>query len=492
MYIVLTALLALNISAEILNAFMTMDKSLSESNELVNRSNLQLMAAIDEQADAYSQFDELRQKAKQVRSLAEQFYQYVDELKTKLIETSGGYDEKGTLKGLDDKVTTTRLLVEEGRGEALEEEIQRVREELLELVEDVEVRKQLAANIPLAIAPLPEGTDKKTWAQFNFQQMPLAATLPMLSKFQNDAKVAETAILNYFLGKTDVTILKPDAFEAVVAADKSYVIRGEELSAEIFLGSYSSTADNISVRVDGRSYPVRNGKALFKIRPSTIGPQDINAEIRVTNPISGEVKSYQKKFRYEVGERSVTVSAEKMNVFYVGVNNPVAISAAGVASREVVVQAEGVNLTKLGHGKYMAKPTRPGTAKITVSGGGLEPTVFNYRVKPIPTPLPKLDGRKTGGTISPGEFKIYTSLRAELENFDFDARCRITEFELTRVPRNDDAFSARNSGEQFSAEVKRMTGLAKRGDTYYFEKIRAKCPGDNITRKLSSMVFRIR
>ena len=120
-----------------------------------------------------------------------------------------------------------------------------------------EVKTKLEGSIPLNVKPIPENSKHKTWAEFNFKQMPVAAILPLLSKFQNDARVSETAVLNYFLGKTEGEEMKPDAFEAVIAADKSYVIKGEDLSAEIFLGAYSSTADNIAVRVNGRSVPVR-------------------------------------------------------------------------------------------------------------------------------------------------------------------------------------------------------------------------------------------
>lgn len=491
MYIVLTALLALNVSAEILNAFMTMDHSLNESSELVSRSNQQLLAAINTQADAYSQYDPLRQKAAETQTISREFYDYVDQLKETLIDASGGRDEHQLPKNIKDKDTPTRMLIEEGRGDELEQKIKTVREQLLGLIDDPATRNQLAASIPLDIIPLPEDTDKHSWAQFNFQQMPIAAILPLLSKFQNDVKTSETTILNYFLGQTDNATIKPDAFEAVVAADKSYVIRGEELSAEIFLGSYSSTADNIAVSVDGRSYPVRNGKAIFKTRPAGIGNKQFEAMIKVTDPISGKEETYRKQFRYEVGERSVAVSAEKMNVFYVGVDNPVAISAAGVPSGEVEVRAEGLVISKTANGKYIARPQRPGNAKIVVSGGGLNPTTFQYRVKRIPNPVPRL-GSKDGGQISAGEFKIYNKILSVLENFDFDARCNISSFELTRAPRNNDPLTVKNTSGNFSGETLRLVSRANRGDVYYFENIRVKCPGDSVTRKLNSMVFRIR
>lgn len=491
MYIVLTAILALNVSAEILNAFLAMDKSISESSSIVGQSNQQILAAISQQADAYSQFDSLRVKAEQASSVSKEFGEYITKLKEELIENSGGYDEEGKLKGIKDKDVTTRMFVKEGRGEQLQEEIINLRKHLLSFIADEEVKSQLSNSIPLDVKPIPEDSDKKNWSEFNFQQMPVAAILPLLSKFQNDAKISETAILNHFLRKTDVVTMKPDAFEAVVAADKSYVINGEDLTAEIFLGAYSSTADNIAVRVNGQRVPVRNGKAIFNTNTNGLGSKEMDVLIDVTNPITGEVKSYKKKFKYEVGERSVAVSADKMNVFYVGVKNPITISAAGIPSTEMNVKANGVHLERLNNSQFVATPKRPGEASITVSGGGLNPTTFKYRVKKIPTPIPMMGAHKSG-RLSPSEFKVYDKIKAIHEHFDFDARCNVTSFEITRVPKKSDPQIYENRGGTFDQRTKRITKQATFGDIFYFEKIRAKCPGDDTTRKLNSMLFRIR
>jgi gliding motility-associated protein GldM len=489
MYIVLTALLALNVSAEIMNAFLLMDKSLNESSSITANSNDKLLSEISKQADTYTQFTELKNKALQAQNISKVFSAYVAQIKSDLIEKSGGFDDKGEPKGFKNKDITTRLLLAEGRGSELEAAIQKARTDLLALIESPEERAQIEKSIPLRVNEIPAHSDKKNWAQFTFQQMPVAAVLPVLSKLQNDVKVTETTILNHFLAKTGITY-KPDAFEAVVSADKSYVIRGEQLLAEVFLGSYSSTVDNISVSVNGQNYPVRNGKALVDIRPDGIGKKELKAKITMENPLTGQVESYDKTFVYEVGERSVTASAEKMNVFYVGVDNPLSISAAGVPTSEVRVSADNVQLTKINNVQYNVKPDRPGRTVISVSGGGLGISQFEFRVKRIPDPMAKL-GNKNGGSISPGELKIYDSLSPVLEGFEFEARCNIQSFEVTRAPKNTDAIYHTNSSGKFDADTKRILGNAKAGDMIYFEKIKAKCPGDEAARTLNSLVFRV-
>ena len=119
-------------------------------------------------------------------------------MRGEIIEAAGGLDKNGLPQQKDNKDISQRVLLKNGRAEVLKNKIIETREQLLALVDDAVVRQQIADNIPLKINPIPEGSDKKTWELFTFQQMPVAAVLPMLSKFQNDAKLTETTILNHF------------------------------------------------------------------------------------------------------------------------------------------------------------------------------------------------------------------------------------------------------------------------------------------------------
>ncbi len=491
MYIVLTAMLALNVSAEVLNAFLSMNNSLNESTGIMDKSNQQLMAAITEQAEAYSQFQPYAESGLEVQKIAQDFSKYVDEIKTELVETSGGLDENGAPVGIKNKDIPTRMFVMEGRGNELEERIKKVRTDLLAQISDEDIRQELAATLPIKIEEIPENSDKKNWAEFKFKQMPVAAVLPLLAKIQNDVEISETSILGYFYKKTGSTTLKPDQFLPIAATSSSYLTVGEKFSAELFLGAYSSTADNISIQVDGRNIPVRNGKAVFSSTAGSLGEQSHRMVVRLRDPVTGEVEKFEKTFGYTVGEKSVAVAADKMNVFYVGVDNPLSLSAAGVPSTEIRVNATGANLNKVSNGKYIVKPTKIGLSKITVSGGGLDPTTFEYRVKKIPDPQIMI-GNEKGGEMSAAEFRVHKGIRAHLENFDFEARCNIQGFELTRVPRGGDAQSELNRGGTYAGSTKRLVNAARSGDTYYFEKIKVRCPGDQVGRKMNGMIFKIK
>jgi len=113
------------------------------------------------------------------------------------------------------------------------------------------------------------------------------------------------------------------------------VISGDRYAADVFLSAYSSTADNISINVNGSSVPLKDGIGRYETGTSGVGERKLNVSINVKNPLTGKTDNYQKEFKYEVGQRSVAVSLDKMNVFYIGVPNPISVSAAGVSSNEV-------------------------------------------------------------------------------------------------------------------------------------------------------------
>ncbi|MCB0638094.1 MAG: hypothetical protein KDC54_15800, partial [Lewinella sp.] len=334
-----------------------------------------------------------------------------------------------------------------------------------------------------------------SWSHFTFNHMPLASVFPILRKFQNDMKSSEAAVLNYLVNQVGAKTFKVDNFIPISSARKSYVIAGDEYEAEITVGASSrSVYENMRIAVNGRNLDVdENGVAMFSERPTSTGVRKYNVAVTLTNPTTGETETYEKEFEYEVGRRSVSVAADKMNVFYIGVDNPVSVAAAGVSSNELRVSGSGGGLTLSpnGAGKYIAKVTQPGEATVTVSGGGLSPSSFAFRVKRIPDPQARLSD-KVGGAIGTGEFKAQGGVGAFLDNFDFDATCQVTGFTLVRVPARQDAIESVNPGPRYNDQSRRLVQAAAPGDRYFFDNVRAKCPGDNATRQINSMAFTIR
>ena len=511
MYLVLTALLALNVSAEIINAFFLIDKGIAGSNAVIDDSNEFAMTVLGKNAEQDKEkYGPLVDAAEQVQEISKEFTKFVDETREGLIEATGqGYypeDDKkhpGQPKAYKNKDVTTRILVNEGKGGELRERIVGDRDKILEIIrglsgtegttiDDASIA-DLEKSITLNISEDWKNSKKKSWEEFTFNHMPVASIFPIFRKFQNDMKSSEAAVLNFLVNQVGAATFKVDAFIPISSAKKSYVIAGEPYEAEITIGASSkSVYDNMVVKVNGNTLDVEDGVANFSASTSSTGVKSYDVDITLTNPTTGKVETYSKEFEYEVGRRSVTVSADKMNVFYIGVDNPVSVVAAGVSSNELRVSGSGAGLKLKGGGsKYTATVGSPGVAKVNVSGGGLKPTSFEFRAKRIPDPVAKL-GKSSGGPMGNGEFKAQGGVLAILEGFDFDARCNIQGFNLTYVAKRQDPVPVINKGPAYSAQAKRLVQRAKPGDIYYFDNVRARCPGDKAGRQINAMVFTIK
>ena len=499
MYLVLTAMLALNVSAEIFNAFKLVDKGLSKSNAVLDAANAPIPDIVAKLAKKKPELATYAERTSPVRELSKEFCTYVDELWEELVEKGGGRypadDPKygGQIKGKKNKDVTTRILVDDARCKELHDRIIETRDKFLTYVDEAD-RAAFMSSVTMEVddEAWQKSKDKNSWEAYNFKQMPLGAIMPMFTKFKNDAKSTESAILNYLMGKVGGEDIVLDKFQVVSSPKRTYIIKGEKFETDIFLSASASASSNtgVSISVNGKGLPVKDGVAKFSQTGNQTGVRKYEAAITVTNPVTNEKNTYKSTFEYEVGLRSVTVSADKMNVFYIGVENPITVSAAGVSSNDLKVNPTGVKLKSAGRGKFIATADRPGQSKITVSGGGLEPTTFDFRVKRIPDPVARLS-KSSGGSMGNGEFKAQGGVGAFLDNFDFDAICKIAGYNLTYVAKRQDPVESVNAGARYNAKSKRLVNQAKPGDIYYFDNIKARCPGDKAGRKINSMVFKI-
>jgi gliding motility-associated protein GldM len=523
MYLVLTAMLALNVSAEIINAFFALDKGNQESMDIVGKQLDATEKSLDDLLadDAKQKFQPISPAVDEIRATTKELVLYINSIRDKLIDEGGNkngahddedyYEDHGKKvpKGKKNKDVTTRMLVDEGAGTELENKIISTRDKLIAIYSklirenwknfdlqesEVEAKIQaVTANMTLEIDEAWKTSDKNSWAEFKFKQMPLAAVLPLLSQIQSNTRSAEANIVNDLAAVAGGKTIVLDQFFPVINAQKSYVIKGEPFKAEISLGSYSSQLDPSNIQLTVNGSPVKvgaDGKAILTQMPNSTGTKKLTLGCKVTNPLTGEVKTGTSTFEYEVGRRSATVAADKMNVFYVGIDNPITLSAAGVPSAQLKVSCEGGSMTGSG-AKRIIRPTRKGKAYITLSGGGLASTKFEFRVKRIPNPLVTL-AKQVDGSIKAGTFKAQLGLLPELQDFEFDAKCKIQSYVLYYTPRGADPSKIDGSGTRFSGQVKAVIQKAKIGDQYAFTNVKAKCPGDTAGRRVNGLSFKIK
>ncbi|MEL6142785.1 MAG: GldM family protein, partial [Bacteroidota bacterium] len=504
MYLVLTAMLALNVSAEVMNAFFTLDDGNRETVELVDSQLNSSVNALDDLLDDPSKaaYRPIQPAIATIRQQTTDFNKYVDDLRVFLIDGAGDKNDEISpgdfksghegdlhyIKGKKNKDITTRGLVDEGRGEDLKQKVLDTRQSLIDTytnllqdnkeafqLKDSEIQSKIqsiANEMPFNIddESWKEAKDKESWADFKFRQMPVAAVLPLLSQMQADLKASEANMVNDMINLAGGKNIVFDEFFPVVAADRSYVVGGERINAKISVGTYSTSLDpsNVRILVNGSPQPINDdGTVDYTITGSTIGQKKIPLRVEVTNPLTGEVKKGEGEFVYEVGSRSVAVSADKMNVFYIGVDNPISISASGVSSNDVRISKTGP-ITISGNGSSrMVRASAPGESTIKVSAGGKSLGTFPFRVKRIPDPQARL-GSSTGGNMGTGEFKAQRGIRAVLDGFDFDARCNIAGFELVYVPKREDAVLSNNPGPVYNNKSKNLVNRARPGDSFYF------------------------
>ncbi len=509
MYLVLTALLALNVSAEIFNAFDMVNKGLIKANDALDAANKDLPQSIKDSAKKSANLAKYAERVDVVGQISKEGSDYIQTVIDAVVDEAGDRNKKHDegdyvdalgvkeLKGKRDYDATTRLLVDAGKGEELKTKMIEIRDKYLQLVDEGPDRDDFASKLPINIdneAWKKSANVKKSWSDFTFGHMPLGACMPIFSKFVNDIKSSEAAVLNYLAGKVGLTsevIL--NKFRVVSAPKKSYVIKGDKFETEVFLSAAADKTSNtgIKISVNGANLPLNDeGAGSWSQTASELGAKKYEAVASVTNPVTGKTDTYRQTFEYEVGERSVTISASKMNVFYIGVDNPVEVSAAGVPSAQINVSMDGGNISRNADGTYTVRVERQGVAKVNISAPGMNGSK-EFRVKRIPDPTPLLGGKERGGRIGNGTFKVHEALIPMLENFDFDARCNLAGFTLVRVAKRQDPETQANRGARFEGGAAALKAKAVPGDKFVFQDIKCKCPGDIADRNLGQLVFDI-
>ena len=332
---------------------------------------------------------------------------------------------------------------------------------------------------------------KSTWQEENFGEgIPLTAAITALTKIQADLKNTESDVIKKILGEVDVAVISLDRFEAVAVAPTSYILVGQQYKADVFL-SASDSKTNPEITVGGQKLNIVNGKGQYVAAGTSEGEKKWSGLIRIRQT-DGTMKEYKlPEQTYTVAKPSATVSADKMNVFYIGLENPVSVSAPGFPKDKIRVSISSGSITPAG-GAYVVKVTQKGIAKVTVSGiqeGGKTVVLgsSDFRVKSIPPPHAKFVG-KGGGALPVAAMRSQNKITATLEDFDFDAKFTVTKFNLFIIkPRSDVLKFVSNSGTFTPEMTGAMNGIVP-GTKVQFDYINATGP-DGVARQLDPIIF---
>ncbi|WGQ16983.1 gliding motility protein GldM [Sphingobacterium faecium] len=469
-----------------------MNNSLETSRSNVNTAIQQFFAAFEstklkeEPARAKPIYD----KVKKAQSIIGELNTYINALKKDFTKQGGGIDpEKGDLVKRENQDISPNLMINEKKGTVLKDKINETRAKLLALLSPEE-QKSVSFSLE-AKDPEKSVNGKKTWEEINFGSgTPLTAAMTILTKIQTDAQNAESDVVKLILGKMDQAVVNLDKFAAVAVAPTSYLVQGQPYQAEVFLTA-SDSKSQPAISVNGSPLQIVDGKGVYHVSTSKEGIFSWTGVIQVKQT-DGSMKEYRTATQtYQVARPSAVVSPDKMNVLYIGVDNPLSVSAAGTPTDKVKVSMTGGSLSGSG-GKYNARVSSPGTARVSISAevapGKMQTlSTTEFRVKRIPDPIAKFAG-KTGGSMATVALKAQNAIFAKLDNFDFDANFKVTKFTMIIAKPRADAIVLSTSGNQLSSSMASALNGITPGTRVIFDNIVAVGP-DGTSRQLNAVAL---
>ena len=490
LYLVLLGLIALSVNDSLLDAFKNITDSLSTSTGIVNKG-------VDDAFNAFQKeikVDSIRakpiyDKAKKASGYARDLESYINDLKKDLTEQGGGVNESsGDLEGRASVDVSPRFMINGGKATELRKKINETREKLLSLLDEKD-RKTVKFSLS-SIDPPRKGGVLKTWEQANFGDgIPLTAAMTALTKIQADVKNAESETVKTILRELrsdDEPNL--DRFNAVAVAPTSYVIQGQPYTAEVFLTASSSTLDQ-TITVGGSKLTIKDGKGVYSVDTKKEGMFSWVATLSIPGKDGPKIYTTPEQ-KYQVARPSAVVSPDKMNVFYIGVPNPVSVSAPGIPKEKLRVSVSSGSMSGA-NGRYTFTSNTPTPVVVNVSAeiNGRVQAIgsSNFRVKRIPDPKAKFAGQSKG-SMSAEAIRSQNFVAAVLEGFDFDAKFTVTKYTLNIIKPRADAIILNCNGNTLEGSAKAAINSVTRGTKIIFDGISAVGP-DGSQRGLDPIVL---
>ncbi len=499
MYLVLTALLALNVSAEILNAFVLVDESLIKTAENMVSKNEAVYSSFNKLNEQFPvKTKPWKDKADVIKVQAQELVDYMTALQNEIVKKGDGSDELYKKNGpvavqkKDENNIPGEIMILNKKGLDLKKKIDLFRELLVGYSEGSEtIVKALKSSLSTEKIKSNEGS-LKAWDEANFEHLPLSAVLTMLSKMKTDVRNAEGDVIAYLFSKVGGDEMKVNKIKAIVNSPVNYVLVGEKYQAQIFIAAYDSTQEPEVVLDGGTKLPIENGMGIYNGPTGAPGMRTYKGVVNLKLP-SGEIKAYDFKGEYQVAVPSVSVSPTKMNVFYIGVDNPVDITAAGVASDKVNASISAGSIVKDGKGGYIVKVKTPGTVRVSVTASGKSLGTKEFRVKTVPSPVTTIGSDQTnwkGGVMDKTTLIALSGVNATMENFDFQLTFNVTQFIVSATIDGFDE-EVKSTSRSFTPQQKQLISKVGKNKKVIIEQVKASGP-DGSVRKLNDIVLKLK
>ena len=488
MYLVFIAMMALNVSSEVLDGFELVEGSLRTSIDNTSTRN----EIVTEELKAYYQTNpekvrEWYEKGTKVKEASDSLYNYVQDLKVRIAQIADGKDaDVNNIDHKDDLEAASRVMLSpvSGEGKKLRQSIEKYRTLMGEMVEDSAKTRIIEASLSTT-PPHKVGINTRTWEEALFENMPVAAAVTLLTKLQSDIRYAEGEVLSNLLSSVDMRDYRVNQITAQVIPESQIVMRGSQYKANIVLSAVDSTK-RPTVYVNGKELPY-DANGMFTAVAGTPGTYPVKGYIEMPGS-DGSVMRREFESEYFVTEPSATVAPMLMNVLYAGYENPMSVSIPGVPANKVVASMSGGVLQPTGAGKYIARPAEVGKDAVITVNANMEGRMqkmgqFAFRVRKLPDPSAYIEyaaeggsNRFRGGRLSKQVLMGTKGIGAAIDDGLLNIEFRVQGFETVFFDNMGNAVPAVSNSASFTEQQRSMFRSLGRGKRFYISRIRAVGP----------------
>lgn len=495
MYIVLLAMLALNVSNEVLKGFDLVEGSLLRSTDNAIKENEAIYADLANQMKANpTKVKPWYDKAMEVKRMSDSLYDFAAQLRLAIARQADGADANpDNIQNKEDLEAAGHVMLApaRGQGKALFESINHYRERIIRLIPDARQRAITASNLSTDVPDTQENRGKR-WEEYMFESMPAVAAVTMLTKLQSDIRKAEGEVLHSLISNIDVKDIRVNELNAYVLPEATTLFPGDMFRSHIFMAAVDTT-QRPEIYVNGRRI---DDSGEYSFRVGSPGEYTISGYIQMPNA-AGEIirRDFNQKYNVIAPPTGATVAADLMNVLYAGFNNPISVSASGIPADKISLAMTGGTLTPQGHGKYVARPAAVGQdVTFTVTGvvNGKSQTMgqFSFKVRKLPDPTAYIqvgNDRFKGGRLSKSAAISAQGLGAAIDDGLLDIPFRVLNFETVFHDRMGNARPEASAGAQFTEAQRELMRSLRRGQRFYISRVRVIGP-DGIERTLPQAV----
>jgi len=473
MYLIFIAMLALNMSKEVLAAFGLMTEKMETSNAKTTESNLAFLSSLETKASENTdKYGSLYKDAKIIKEMSKDYFDYLQGLKDAMIEgieDPTDYQVMDKSDYLDGKFFQGDNLTPEG--DDFLKRINDYRDGVKKLVKNKEVQSSIHARFQTGDENGKvenRSGEKVDWINYQYERFPLVASLTKLTAMQADIKATEEDALKTMLAGELTAQVSLTNFATSLSAKKSAYYTGEKYDGKIIISKTDNSSTPVRAELtldgrklsDGRDYRIESGGVKMLIGSGSAGDHEVAGTLffmqdgkEIPVPVKNSFATISKP-------NAALIAADKMNVVYRGVANPMSISIPGIPNNKVKASATG--LRQSSGSKYIMNPGKGRTVKITASGtlpdGQRVSSSSEFRIKDIPRPSGSL-AKQTGSVKLPRKNVEISTIGALLEDFDFDLNLKVSGFKF-KVPGQPTVVV---KGNKLNTQAKSALRRAKRG-----------------------------